>query len=126
MPYRVFLLSPAHCGGERAKLIYRPEARFELAMQLRTPMGATIGQTFSFLSGLYFRGKLAYARRFANAPPDACGDLVITTNRGLISSDTFVTLKELVRMGAVPICAGDRRYRTPLMRSAKALREQLG
>src|SRR5438477_10330555 len=83
---RLFLLSPAHCGGERAKLIYRPEARFELAMQLRTPMGASIGTTFSFLSGLYFRGKLAYAQRFANPPPGACGDLVITTNRGLIPS----------------------------------------
>ena len=41
---RIFLLSPAHCGGERAKLLFRPEARFELAMKLRTPQGAMIGQ----------------------------------------------------------------------------------
>jgi hypothetical protein len=126
MPHRIFLLSPAHCGGERAKLIFRPEARFELAVQLRTPMGATIGHTFSFLSGLYFRGKLAYAERFAAPPAGACGKLVITTNRGLVSADTPVTLKDLVKMGAVPICVDDRRYRAPLTKSAQLLREQIG
>ena len=30
--------------------------------------GAPIGEVFSFLSSLYFRGKLTYAQRFA-APP---------------------------------------------------------
>ena len=58
-PHRIFLLSPAHCGGERAKLLFRPQARFELAVKLRTPQGAMIGEVFAFLSGLYFRGKLA-------------------------------------------------------------------
>ena len=47
---RIFLLSPAHCGGERAKLLFRPQAKFELAMQLRTPQGAPIGEVFRFLS----------------------------------------------------------------------------
>src|SRR6185295_9299667 len=120
---RIFLLSPAHCGGERAKLLYRPEARFELAMQLRTPRGATIGEVFSFLSGLYFRGKMAYAARFAKPPSGVCGQLVITTNRGLLPADTFVTLNELQRMGCVPIDTDDCRYRTPLRKSLKELRE---
>src|SRR5204862_111250 len=115
--HRLFLLSPAHCGGERAKLIYRPEARFELAVKLRTPQGAPIGEVFSFLSGLYFRGKLAYARRFSNPPADITGHLIITTNRGLLPADQFVTLKELQRMGCVPIDADDHRYRRPLRRS---------
>src|SRR5438045_4380865 len=99
--HRVFLLSPAHCGGERAKLLFRPEARFELAVKLRTPQGAMIGEVFSFLSGLYFRGKLAYALRFANPPPNSGinGQLVITTNRGLLPAHTYVTLKELTKMG---------------------------
>src|SRR6185295_2517356 len=100
--HRVFLLSPAHCGGERAKLLFRPQARFELAVQLRTPMGAPLGQVFAFLSGLYFRGKLAYARRFANPPPvygagDPHGQLINTTNRGLLPVDTHVTLNDLAR-----------------------------
>jgi hypothetical protein len=125
-PHRVFLLSPAHCGGERAKLLFRPEARFELAVQLRTPMGAPLGEVFRFLSGLYFRGKLAYSQRFANPPPDVHGQLIITTNRGLVPADTFVTITELSRMGRVPIDATDRRYRTPLRRSLIELRERCG
>src|SRR5437868_11613133 len=96
---RIFLLSPAHCGGERAKMLFNPRARFELALQLRTPKGAPLGEVFSFLSGLYFRGKLAYSRRFANPPIGIDGQLVITTNRGLLPADTFVTLKELAKMG---------------------------
>ena len=36
---------------------------------------------FSFLSGLYFRGKLAYAEAFARPPAGVCGVLVITPSR---------------------------------------------
>jgi hypothetical protein len=125
--HRVFLLSPAHCGGRRATLLFRPEARFDLAVKLRTPQGAPLGEVFSFLSGLYFRGKLAYAQRFA-APPcgDVCGQLVITTNRGLLPADVNVTLEDLRAMGAVDIAAGDHRYRAPLAGAARALRERVG
>ena len=126
MRHRVFLLSPAHCGGERAKLLYRPEARFELAVKLRTPQGAPIGEVFSFLSGLYFRGKLAYAQRFGNPPEQVQGHFVITTNRGLMPADQFVTIKELQKMGCVPIDAEDQRYRTPLRRSIVELRDAIG
>ena len=126
--HRVFLLSPAHCGGERAKLLFRPQARFELAMKLRTPQGAMIGEVFAFLSGLYFRGKLAYALRFANPPPAASvdGQLVITTNRGLLPAHAYVTLKDLERMGRVDIDADERRYRAPLVRSVRALSDAIG
>jgi hypothetical protein len=123
---RIFLLSPAHCGGERAKLLFRPEARFELAVQLRTPQGAPLGQIFQFLSGLYFRGKLAYARRFASPPTDVDGHWIITTNRGLLPVDTYVTLAELAKMSRVPIDAADARYRRPLRRSLIELRDRVG
>ena len=124
--HRVFLLSPAHCGGERAKLLYRPGARFELAMKLRTPQGATIAEIFSFLSGFYFRGKMAYAHRFATPPSGIPGQLVITTNAGLLPADTLVTMKQLQKMGCVPIDADDRRYRRPLARSVKLIRDAAG
>jgi len=124
--HRIFLLSPAHCGGERAKLLFRPEARFELAMQLRTPMGAPLGHVFQFLSGLYFRGKLAYAHRFANPPPGVGGQWIITTNRGLLPVEMFVTLPEVAKMGRVPIDAEDPRYRRPLKRSLTELRDRCG
>jgi hypothetical protein len=87
-PSRVFLLSPANLGGIRAQMMLSPNARFELARQLQSESGAPLGEIFSFVSGLYFRGKLAYARRFAR-PPDptdpvtAGGVLAITSNAGL-------------------------------------------
>src|SRR4051812_42437270 len=61
---RLFLLSPANCGGRRASMVMSDRARFELALRLRDH-GAPLGEVFSFMSGLYFRGKLAYARAFA-------------------------------------------------------------
>jgi hypothetical protein len=84
---RVFLLSPANCGGIRAKQALSPRAQFALAAALRSADGAPLGDLFSFVSGLYFRGKLTYARRFAQ-PPDRCkpvvgaGVHVITPNAG--------------------------------------------
>jgi hypothetical protein len=122
----LFILSPANSGGERAQLLYRPQARFELAMKLRTPRGAHLGEVFAFLSGLYFRGKLAYALRFANPPRGVSGALVITTDRGLVPAEQFVTLDELKRMGQVPIDRNDPRYREPLERSVRELADRMG
>ena len=70
---RVFLLSPASSGGERAALLFDSRARFELAQRLRTRAGAPLGEVFSFLSGLYFRGKLTYSLTFASPPPGVPG-----------------------------------------------------
>jgi hypothetical protein len=115
---RVFLLSPAHCGGERAQLLFNPRARFDLAQRLRTD-GATLGEVFSFLSGLYFRGKLAYAERFGLP-------LVITTNAGLLPADTRVTLDMLRAAARVDIKARNPRYRRPLLAAAQTVASHLG
>jgi hypothetical protein len=72
---RVFILSPANCGGRRAKQALSPNAQFPLAAALRSPSGAPLGDLFTFVSGLYFRGKLTYARRFAQ-PPDPGNPIV--------------------------------------------------
>jgi hypothetical protein len=116
---RVFLLSPAHCGGERAQLLFSPRAKFELARRLRTPEGATLGEVFSFLSGLYFRGKLAYAQTFGLP-------LVITTNAGLRPADDRATLETLRLAARVDIRAANPRYRRPLLASARTVAEWLG
>jgi hypothetical protein len=118
---KLFLLSPANCGGERAKLLFNESAQFDLARQVRSRDGAAIGDIFAFLSGLYFRGKLAYARRFAASPQDA---LVITSNRGLVTPHARITLDDLRALGDVPIDARDLRYREPLERDAKALAQR--
>jgi hypothetical protein len=115
---RVFLLSPAHCGGERAQLLFNPRAKFDLACRLRTEC-VPLGEVFAFLSGLYFRGKLAYAERFGLP-------LVITTNTGLLPADTPVTLDTLRAAARVNIKAANPRYRRPLLASARTVAEHLG
>jgi hypothetical protein len=104
--------------------LFRPEAAFELAMQLRTPKGAPIADVFSFLSGLYFRGKVAYARAFASPPRGVrCLEpaYVITPSRGLLPMDMFVTIDELLAMAEVPIDLDEPRYVEPMRRSVEAL-----
>ena len=123
---RVFLLSPANCGGLRARLMLSPSATFELARQLQSTSGAPLGEVFSFVSGLYFRGKLAYARRFAQ-PPDPSepvaggGVLVITPNAGLRSADTSVTVESFRAFASVDINLRNPAYRKPLEQASSAL-----
>jgi hypothetical protein len=109
----VFLLSPAYCGGRRATYLLREGSQLPLAQRL-TQGTLTLGEAFAFMSGLYFRGKLAYARRFAAADPAPI--FVITPTRGLKSPDTVVTAKLLREFATVDVQAGDVRYRKPLDR----------
>jgi hypothetical protein len=125
-PARIFLLSPAHCGGERAALLFRKEASFDLARRVRKPPGVPLGEVFSFLSGLYFRGKLAYAQAFAAPPPDVPGVVVITTNEGLRVPSFRVTLARLRRYARGDIDLRDASYRRPLQRDAKLLAAAAG
>jgi hypothetical protein len=123
---RVFLLSPARCDGERAKLLTDAEARSPLAVQLREPEGAPLGDVFSFLSSLYFRGKLTYARAFANPPRRAKPALVITADRGLLSPDDPVTRDDLTAFACIDIGGGDERYLAPLRRDVATLAGTIG
>ena len=69
-------MSPARIGGPRSNVLLRPEADFDLAERLRDRK-ATIGEAYAFISGLYFRGKLAYAEAFAAPPKGVPPALVI-------------------------------------------------
>jgi hypothetical protein len=124
---RIFLLSPAHCGGKRAKQVLSPKAAFPIAEQLRSKEGARLGDVFSFVSGLYFRGKLTYARRFA-APDQLSGSGVhiITANAGLREPDTFITLEALLAFAGGEVDPSNARYRRPLERSARTLAAEIG
>jgi hypothetical protein len=124
LPFRIFLLSPAHCGGKRATLLLNQKAAFPLATRLRSVPGATLGEAFSFLSGLYFRGKLTYAERFARPPQGEHGIQVITTDRGLLSSETMIRTSDLVEFGSVDIHAGHPGYRTALQRDVIRLHQR--
>jgi hypothetical protein len=129
-PSRIFLLSPVNCAGKRARLLLAETAQFALALELRET-GAQLGDVFTFCSALYFRGKLAYARRFAE-PPDPAdplvggGVLVITPNAGLLPADLVVTRDVVRRFATEPIDAANVGYRVPLERGARALLDHVG
>jgi len=123
---RVFLLSPASCSGVRARWVLKKNARSEMAQRLRRTEGAPLGEVFTFLSALYFRGKLAYARAFARPPINGQGVLVITPTRGLLPYDAAVRLSTLRGFARVPIHKNHRLYRRSLDRAARALAAEIG
>ena len=122
---RVFLLSPANAAGSRANLIVSDGAKSPLAQRLRES-GTTLGEVFAFISGLYFRGKLAYAKRFVDPPTGLAGVYVITACGGLIPADTLMSTGRLREISAVPIDAANPHYRLPLERDARLLYELVG
>ena len=125
MAKQIFLLSPARCDGQRARLLFNPDASFEMAQRIRSEAGAPLGEVFSFLSGLYFRGKLAYARAFARRIAGTQAVWIITTDRGLLSPETPTHLDDLIAFSHVNIAAGDERYIAPLRRDVARLEHEL-
>ena len=122
--HRIFLLSPANLAGIRAGYVIGTTPKSELAIRLRRE-GVTLGELFSFVSGLYFRGKLAYAAAFSTPPPEVSGSFVITASGGLLPPETVVTLDQLRGFAGTDICADDPRYRAPLDRDCRVLSERL-
>lgn len=125
LPRRVFLLSPANSAGKRAGFLLRRDGRSALAQRLRSTEGATVGEVYTFMSGLYFRGKMAYASAFAD-PPDGCaGVQVIVPGLGLRPASAIIDLAGLRAVARVPVDPNNRRFTSPLRRDAARLVEQL-
>jgi hypothetical protein len=118
-------MSPARIGGPRSKVLLRPEAGFALAERLRERK-ATLGEVYAFISGLYFRGKMAYAQAFANPPESVPPALVIVPGLGLISPDTLIDAEQLRGTGQISIEENNLAYRDPLMRDARQLEQDAG
>jgi hypothetical protein len=106
-------------------MILSDQAEFELARKLRGKQGASIAEVFTFLSGLYFRGKIAYATKFARPSPGIPGVFVITPTRGLVDAKTHIHLDDLREFATIDIHKNDPRYRTPLYRDARRLAKKL-
>jgi hypothetical protein len=121
---RVFLLSPANTSAIRAKFLLSRDSKFELAQRFRRE-GAPLEDFFSFISSLYFRGKIAYANKFSNPPGCLPPHLVMTTSRGLLPPETIVKVDDLKEMSKVPVDPKDLRYREGLCRDARALARAL-
>jgi hypothetical protein len=104
-------------------MLLRPGADFQMAKELEAGM-LTLGAAFSFMSGLYFRGKLTYAQTFGRRPAPAA-TLIITPTRGLQKPDTPVTAAILREFAAGEVDVNDGRYRAALERDALALSRRL-
>ena len=102
----------------------RPGSTSAFARQLRDE-GAPLGDVFSFLSGLYFRGKLEYARAFARTVGEETGGVyIITMTDGLVSPDTRISLEDLERYA---LCQeGAAAAISVLQRTARALLQRIG
>ncbi len=116
-PRQILLLSPAHLGGVRGRWLRSGRSRSPTALRLRASGGLPIGEAFAFVSGLYFRGKLAYARRFGAGG----GARVIAPGFGLVELDWPIDAERLRRMHTVGVDVARRAYREPLARHAAAL-----
>lgn len=127
MPPRLFLLSPANLSGLRAKQLASPRAKFEAAVRYRSEEGVPIADAFAFMSALYFRGKIAYARRFAQPSPRVPGDgiFVITSGYGLVPPDWRLTPERMKRMQKIDVDLSAHSYTRPLRDHAELLARAL-
>jgi len=122
---RVFLISPARIGGPRSSLLLRDQADFDLAVRLRHGR-ATIGEVYSFISELYFRGKMAYAEAFAAPPEGVPHSLIIVPGLGLVPPAAMLNVEQLRLIGSVSVEESNQAYRLPLMRDAALLDQHAG
>jgi hypothetical protein len=121
---RVFLLSPALCRGRRAEILLREGSTLPIAQRLRAG-DLPLGEAFSFLSGLYFRGKLTYGRAFGSLPGEPSPTLVITPSRGLMDPATPIDDSLIREFASVEVDLDNPTYRAPLDRDAAALASHL-
>jgi hypothetical protein len=115
---RFFLISPANLAGIRGRRLTDQGAKSSLAQRLRGG-GVPLGELYSFISSLYFRGKFAYAVTFGGED----GAFIITGCGGLVPPSSTVSLEELQKLSSVDFDPTDSRYREPLHRDSKRLLE---
>lgn len=129
LPPCVFLLSPASLAGVRASQLTSPRARFGAALRYRSAEGVTVEEAFTFMSSLYFRGKIAYARHFAAPPPELAlgtpddGMLVIAPGFGLVPPSWRITPERMKKLRRTPVDLKNRAYRQALREHALQLRD---
>jgi hypothetical protein len=106
-------------------MLLREHAAFDLAVKVREGR-ATIGEVYSFISGLYFRGKMAYAEAFRAAPAGIPAAVVIVPGAGLVPPETQVSIEQLKAIANVPVDENNPSYREPLLSTAKMLDQYAG
>ena len=117
---RIFLLSPANLSGLRAKQLTSPRATFDVAVRYRSPEGVAIGDAMAFMSALYFRGKIAYARQFAKPASnlEGSGIYIIAPGFGLVPPEWAITPERMKKLRVTPVDIAKRSYTRPLREHA--------
>jgi hypothetical protein len=126
MQATVFLLSPARCGSVRAAQLLEATTGSEIGRRLQSPAGAPVGDVFAFLSSLYFRGKLLYARAFARRPDALPGVFVITPGEGLRVESDHITADTMRSYAKVEVHHANESFTSPLLRDIRALAAAAG
>ena len=121
----IFLLSPAKLNGKRGQMLLDPDARFALAKALHSSEGAALGDVYSFVSSLYFRGKAAYAAKFASIVGSP-GAWIITPGGGLCQLAERVTATRLAGWQRVLVGAHNPHFTAPLARHVSELLDRVG
>lgn len=106
-------------------MLLREQASFDLAVELREGT-AVIGEVYSFISGLFFRGKMAYAEVFRATPPGIPPALVMVPGMGLVPPDTPVAIEQLRAIAEIPVDESNHTYREALLRGARLLDQHAG
>lgn len=122
----MFIVSPANLGGARARLLLRDGAASDLARRVRTAAGAPLGEVFSFISSLYFRGKVTYAAAFGRPPAGVESALVITPGEGLLPPHEPLTLERMHAWAAVDVDDDNADFTEPLVQAVEALERAHG
>lgn len=91
-----------------------PRARFETAQRFQSEEGVPIAEAFAFMSALYFRGKIAYARHFG-APERT---FVIAPGFGLVPPDWALTADRMQKLRRTGVDVNNRTYASTLRRAA--------
>lgn len=106
-------------------MLLRDAAEFDLAIRLRTG-SATIGEVYTFISGLYFRGKMAYVEAFGSPPEGLPAAAVIVPGFGLIPPGAAVNREQLEAIANIQIETENSAYSAPLLRDAWLLNGHAG
>lgn len=124
-PSRIFLLSPAKAGGRRYSILTSEQASFELALKFRAG-SATLGEIYSFISGLYFRGKIAYSTAFGTVRGQSSNALVIVPGLGLLPPETVFSPEQLRATAQIDVDENNPAHHDALLAAAGSLDRATG
>lgn len=113
----MFLISPANLNAVRGSRLLSPDAKSRMALAIKSRTGPGLGEVYTYVSQLYFRGKLQYSLHFGG--PERTR--IIVPGFGLVGPDWKLTRGRASTIRNVDVDPADPRYANPLKRDLRAL-----